>query len=494
MRKLLLSSTLIVFSSFIIAQVPWSPVNVDQQFSNSQKVQQIVQSQWQISSTSQCSDTALYPQSKLTAAANIVPMAKAYIEGIYQTYYAEDSLTIKGVRSPVFLDQDLVVGNTAPVTVIVSVYTLQKNYGNGGCYPGNLLDSVHYTITDNNSGIETIMFKSPIITADSFVVVMDLDSAALANKDTVFFLTNNSTAKDGAKEKLSGSLYSGVYYNNYNEIGSWDVDVFLNPIVAHKVTAGFSPTTTAICIGKSVKFNNSSKVTLSRMFNNYDTISNYTYNWNFGAAGSSNGMSPLVYYNQGGTYPVKLTTTLYGYTGNCMDSAMGSVRVIDTAIAKFGYNLMGGIVQFNDSTKNGYSYSWSFGDGSPVDSTKNPMHTYTGNGSYQVCLTVTDSLNCSSSMYCDSVTITAAGITEEAMTSGLLVAPNPVSNYLNIQTTDHSMLQRITITNIVGEMVLDAPVTSRKTWRCDMTGYANGVYIVTVKSENSLAPYRIIKR
>lgn len=469
-------------------------MNVDQQFSNSQKVQQIKQSQMQIASTAQCSDTVLYPQSKLTAAANIVPMTKSYIEGIYQTYYAEDSLTIKGVRSPVFLDKDLVVGNTPPVTVIVSVYSLQKNYGNGGCYPGNLIDSVHYTITDNNAGIETIMFKSPVMTADSFVVVMDLDSAALANKDTVYFLTNNSTAKDGAKEKLSGSLYLGVYYNNYNEIGSWDVDVFLNPIVSHKVMAAFSPVTTAICIGKSVKFNNSSKVTLSRMFNNYDTISNYTYNWDFGAAGSSNGMSPLVFYTQGGTFAVKLSTTLYGYTGNCADSTMGSVRVIDTAIAKFGYNLMGGIVQFIDSTKNGYSYSWNFGDGSPADTTQNPMHTYTGNGSYQVCLTVTDSLNCSSSMYCDSVTITAAGISEEIAASGIQVYPNPVSNYLHIQTTDHALIQRVTITNLVGETILDMPVSGKKTWVCDMSGYAIGVYLVKVKSENSVVPYRIIKR
>jgi PKD repeat protein len=38
-----------------------------------------------------------------------------------------------------------------------------------------------------------------------------------------------------------------------------------------------------------------------------------------------------------------------------------------------------------------YTYEWNFGDGSPTDSSgSTPTHTYTDNGVYTVCLTVTD--------------------------------------------------------------------------------------------------------
>jgi PKD repeat protein len=42
-----------------------------------------------------------------------------------------------------------------------------------------------------------------------------------------------------------------------------------------------------------------------------------------------------------------------------------------------------------------YSYSWDFGDGSPITMTQNPTHTYTSPGTYTATLTVTDAANCS---------------------------------------------------------------------------------------------------
>ncbi|WNH12382.1 PKD domain-containing protein [Thalassobellus suaedae] len=50
-------------------------------------------------------------------------------------------------------------------------------------------------------------------------------------------------------------------------------------------------------------------------------------------------------------------------------------------------------VDFTSNTSNGgsnTSYSWNFGDGSPVSTDPNPSHTYASNGTYNVSLTVTD--------------------------------------------------------------------------------------------------------
>jgi PKD repeat protein len=49
-------------------------------------------------------------------------------------------------------------------------------------------------------------------------------------------------------------------------------------------------------------------------------------------------------------------------------------------------------VQFNDSSLNSpTSWSWTFGDGNPTNSTQqNPLHTYAPAGTYNVTLTATN--------------------------------------------------------------------------------------------------------
>lgn len=57
-------------------------------------------------------------------------------------------------------------------------------------------------------------------------------------------------------------------------------------------------------------------------------------------------------------------------------------------------------IVFTNQTIGNTSYHWDFGDGL-TSSVKDPIHNYQQNGTYQVCLTVTDS--CDSKTYCDSV-------------------------------------------------------------------------------------------
>jgi len=46
------------------------------------------------------------------------------------------------------------------------------------------------------------------------------------------------------------------------------------------------------------------------------------------------------------------------------------------------------------NTSNGFQYYWDFGDGSPIDTTTNPTHLYTGPGTYTVQLIAVDSNSC----------------------------------------------------------------------------------------------------
>ncbi len=62
-----------------------------------------------------------------------------------------------------------------------------------------------------------------------------------------------------------------------------------------------------------------------------------------------------------------------------------------------------GIVTFTVAPVNNYSYSWSFGNGSAGSSTTTTATFHTG--TWQVCLTATDSIGHVTCSYCDSVTV-----------------------------------------------------------------------------------------
>ncbi len=51
-------------------------------------------------------------------------------------------------------------------------------------------------------------------------------------------------------------------------------------------------------------------------------------------------------------------------------------------------------VNFTNKSKSGRGYRWDFGDSSKIDTTRNPVHTYTKPGKYLVKLTSIDSFSC----------------------------------------------------------------------------------------------------
>ena len=85
--------------------------------------------------------------------------------------------------------------------------------------------------------------------------------------------------------------------------------------------------------------------------------------------------------------------------------------------ADFSYIQNGPTTYFTDlstinqswSTNYSVTWEWDFGDGTPISTMQNPMHTYVNNGIYTPCLTVIyfDSvvINTCISVYCDSILI-----------------------------------------------------------------------------------------
>jgi PKD repeat protein len=156
------------------------------------------------------------------------------------------------------------------------------------------------------------------------------------------------------------------------------------------------------------------------------------------------------------------------------------------------------------------SYVWSFGDGTldsiPGDSIVN--YTYSNFGFYDICLTITDAANCTSS-YCDSVfyaykvgggpmnhfeevTTPPTAITGISDTKGellLSVYPNPTNDRLSIVA--NQQIDYLAVYTTLGQKVKEQEAPENNT--IDVAQLAAGVYFVDVHIGTSSGRVKFVK-
>jgi len=122
--------------------------------------------------------------------------------------------------------------------------------------------------------------------------------------------------------------------------------------------------------------------------------------WDFGDGGSSNVQNPVHGYLAFGSYNVCLIVS-----NSCgKDTFCQNVLVFcPSPLAGFTYSKVLFTVSFTDTSTGGTSWLWDFGDGN-ISVQQNPMHTYTAQNMYSVCLTVLNS--CGNSQVCKNVEVT----------------------------------------------------------------------------------------
>ncbi|MEZ5013309.1 MAG: PKD domain-containing protein [Chitinophagales bacterium] len=138
-------------------------------------------------------------------------------------------------------------------------------------------------------------------------------------------------------------------------------------------------------------------------FTNLSTNASGCYFWDFGDGGTSNEANPEYTYTVAGTYSVCLTASNpYGTDTYCDD-----VIVALPPDAAFTYS-GDPIVNFTDLTLNDpTSWSWDFGDGGS-STLQNPVHTFTADATYTVCLTATNALGFE--VYCLPIVIDSVAL------------------------------------------------------------------------------------
>lgn len=159
-----------------------------------------------------------------------------------------------------------------------------------------------------------------------------------------------------------------------------------------QLKADFSATVTSGCAPLIVQFNDVSSG---------GTPSSYTWNWDLGNGITSTLKNPGALYNKPGTYTVKLIVKDGAGNEGSMTKT-GYITVHAKPVVDFDVNPQGGCsplpVLFTDKTDSSQgritAWAWDFGDGQPA-TVKNPLHTYTTTGSFDVTLTATNEYGCS---------------------------------------------------------------------------------------------------
>jgi len=152
-------------------------------------------------------------------------------------------------------------------------------------------------------------------------------------------------------------------------------------------------------------------------------------------------------------------------------------------------------------------YDWNWGDGSTHDTVAYPTHVYASAGYYSICLSITDSAGCTNT-FCNNfylhrpdnntmVTINViapltTGI-KEATNQPISIFPNPASDLLTIIFSKISSPSQFKIFNMLGEMKYSSLISSQRT-SIDISGLANGVYLVEVITENNILRQKFIKQ
>ncbi|TSA27920.1 MAG: PKD domain-containing protein [Bacteroidetes bacterium] len=320
------------------------------------------------------------------------------------TFWADTSVT--HVDSIVIWSWNFGDG-TPPVTDPI---TTQHLYASPGVYTVTLLvidhhgcqNSVSHTVRVNPLPVANFTWNSPSCQGDS---ILFTSQSYIPPGYTGYIAKWRWNFGDGTTQTIVVPNSPNVYHTFVGVSTSYNVTltVWSNDSCTQSVTktvnlipapiANFSYSSTN-CQNQPINFTNLTQT------NGGGQITSYL--WNFGdPASGGNNFSPLQNpshtYATAGAYIVTLTAF---NVNNCDDTVMKTVVVNPLPVANFTADTacLGSATTFtNLSIPNAasiISYSWNFGDGSPLNTQPAPTHIYASYGTYTVTLTIINSNGC----------------------------------------------------------------------------------------------------
>ncbi len=260
----------------------------------------------------------------------------------------------------------------------------------------------------------SLLLSADFVEIDTLQFDFSVSAVEICADSTLQFshTINSSSPIDSIRWNFVGANTTTSTIDNpiitYSSFGNYDVELTVysryctktvtktNFIIIHSnPVATFNPTPQNDCSPVFSSMNNATTIA-------NDSVS--VWNWTFGDGNNSNLLSPFNYYQTCGDFDILLTATS---SFGCIDTAQRTLTIRCSPVSLFTsdtFACTNQTVNFNNfSTGNGLTYNWDFGDGNSSN-LQTPTHNYANEGTFTVCLTVTD-LNGCDSMYCNSILI-----------------------------------------------------------------------------------------
>jgi PKD domain/Secretion system C-terminal sorting domain len=209
-----------------------------------------------------------------------------------------------------------------------------------------------------------------------------------------------------------------------------------------------------------------------------------SYLWSDGSTTVSTNVTPGV-------------TTAYYVLGTdangCTSTDIVMVNILPASNALFTANVIGATGVFTNQSTNAVSYSWNFGDTSPLDNGANPSHTYGANGTYTVTLTVTGP--CGTDTYTQVITISQVGLQDNDLASTLNLFPNPNDGRFTI-AFEFSKAKDVTIEimDVAGRIIYSEQSSDVTSYRKEigLASIESGVYQVRIITNEGVVTKKIV--
>ena len=153
-------------------------------------------------------------------------------------------------------------------------------------------------------------------------------------------------------------------------------------------------------------------------------------------------------------------------------------------------------VSFTPATTGATSYTWDFGDGSPVSTATSPSHTYAASGTYTVQLIVSNG-SCADTVT-QKVNTVQLGINTISDLSGLSVSPNPAKDLISVSVNSSSQFNdcRLSINNILGQSTYSQNVnltTGANKFDLNISNLSPGIYFISLQNGKNTVTYKFVK-
>jgi PKD repeat protein len=379
----------------------------------------------------------------------------------------------------------ITVGATPPQTFNGSIcgpgmVTLMANAGGtinwyDAATAGNLLYTGNTFLTPNLTTTSTYYAEQSIIPPLEYGAKPDSNSDATLHTNNGYWLLFDCTAPVVLK---SVKVYAGAAGSRTFTLNS-SAGTVLQTVTVN-ISANMSRITLNFNIPVGTGMSIRSTTTNPNMLRDQSGI-NFPYDIGGKISITGSNASPSIRY-------------YYFYDWEIQSPSCSSARIPVTAsilsapaAAQFTFSQAGGNVNFTNSSANGTSYLWNFGDGTTSTST-NPSHTYATSGNYNVMLITTN--NCNSDTVYHNVVIVITGVEENSL-GNIEIYPNPARDYISIKL-NNTVMDQIVLTDIIGKELLRIK-NMKPVVTIDLKPYKDGVYFIRLISGDKTINHRITK-